>query len=144
MDLSRVTFPTFVLEPPQHARAHNRLYVPSRSYLRVRPLAARQILIKFVGITQRRGHGGSRGALFTCPSILPRRMAHQAKGVKKPCVPFFSKLDFFFPQRAYSYNPILGEFFRCRYDYPMAPTDTTSQSKSRITRPCRRFTTSPC
>lgn len=39
------------------------------------------------------------------------------KGVKKPCVPF-SKLDFFFPQRAYSYNPILGEFFRCRYDYP--------------------------
>lgn len=48
----------------------------------------------------------------------------KAKGVKKPCVLWSNppsrynvscKLALLFTHR---YNPVLGEFFRCRYDYP--------------------------
>ena len=39
------------------------------------------------------------------------------KGVKKPCVFFLPNNPHPCPLTAYSYNPVLGEFFRCRYDY---------------------------
>ncbi|CAK5279839.1 unnamed protein product [Mycena citricolor] len=82
MDLSRVTFPTFVLEP--------------RSMLE--------------RITDFMSHPDLIFGADTCPDPEERFMRvlqyylagwHiKPKGVKKP------------------YNPVLGEFFRCRYDYP--------------------------
>ncbi|KAF7306363.1 hypothetical protein MIND_00427500 [Mycena indigotica] len=82
MDLSRVTFPTFVLEP--------------RSMLE--------------RITDFMSHPELVFGAETCPDpeerfirVLQYYLAGwhlKPKGVKKP------------------YNPILGEFFRCRYDYP--------------------------
>ncbi|KAJ7037427.1 hypothetical protein C8F04DRAFT_411205 [Mycena alexandri] len=86
MDLSRVTFPTFVLEP--------------RSMLE--------------RITDFMSHPDLIFGAETCSDPEERFMRvlqyylagwHiKPKGVKKP------------------YNPILGEFFRCRYDYPDGTT----------------------
>ncbi|KAF8761411.1 OSBP family, partial [Rhizoctonia solani] len=53
----------------------------------------------------------ARRALHSSSTILPFWWHIKPKGVKKP------------------YNPVLGEFFRCRYDYPMAPRRSILPSK---------------
>ena len=120
MDLHKVTFPTFVLEPRSMLeRITDFMSHPDlifgyvwRRYSRV---AAHDILLnsaencddpeeRFIRVLQYYLAGWH---------IKP-------KGVKKPCVqhnvqPCTINLDDFVATR---YNPVLGEFFRCRYDYP--------------------------
>ena len=160
MDLHRVPFPTFVLEPRSMLEriadfmSHPDLLfgqVPSlpshplRSVAHVPcPLAATAL--------QRRELRRPRRALYPRAAVLPRRLAHQAQRRKETvrpsalparvraraclccsltlnapvsfCLPPCLATFFCFVCArvrgpcTYRYNPVLGEFFRCRYDYP--------------------------
>ncbi|KAG6849795.1 hypothetical protein H0H93_005045 [Arthromyces matolae] len=92
MDLSRVTFPTFVLEP--------------RSMLeRITDFMSHPDLIF--------GAENCNDPEDRFIRVLQYYLAGwhiKPKGVKKPRVLLTVDLC--------SYNPVLGEFFRCRYDYP--------------------------
>jgi hypothetical protein len=50
---------------------------------------------------------------------LSRGLAHQAQGRQDTVSRYSPPLPAFSTRSAHCrYNPVLGEFFRCRYDYP--------------------------
>lgn len=121
MDLSRVTFPTFVLEPRSMLEritdfmAHPDLLFgyavsPSKDCA---PSMDELILIRR---TQCRKVQRSGGTFHPCSSVLPRRLAHQTQGCKEAVCITLCDLSSHLTTSP-SYNPVLGEFFRCRYDY---------------------------
>lgn len=103
MDLSKVTFPTFVLEPRSMLEritdfmSHPDLIFGCALTLHVNPPSERLIYSPILSAE----HCKDPEERFI--RVLQYYLAGwhiKPKGVKKP------------------YNPILGEFFRCRYDYP--------------------------
>lgn len=86
---------------PQHARAHHRLHVPPRSHFWVSCACA--LLRPHAALDARCSAETCNDPEERFMRVLQYYLAGwhiKPKGVKKP------------------YNPVLGEFFRCRYDYP--------------------------
>lgn len=115
MDLSRVAFPTFVLEPRSMLEritdfmAFPDLLFGSLLFLLFFPKSHFAPQCRKV---QRPG-----GAFPSRPPVLSRRLAHQAQGCQE-AVRLFHPFTLRVTSLFRSYNPVLGEFFRCRYDYP--------------------------
>jgi len=117
MDLSRVTFPTFVLEPRSmleritdfmshpdliFGQVHitDQLKLLSHcSTVRTKWIVPKSVLLEFYSITCRDGTSSLR-------ELRNRKFDQCAAWYRLPTTDLCR------------YNPILGECFRCRYDYP--------------------------
>jgi oxysterol-binding protein-related protein 8 len=117
MDLSKVTFPTFVLEPRSMLEritdfmSHPDLIFGQVDLSHVFAISC-QCSPTFQGRELRR----SRGAFHARIVVLSSWLAHKAKRREEAVRNPYPYVDF--PLNIhYRYNPILGEFFRCRYDY---------------------------
>ena len=142
MDLHKVTFPTFVLEPRSMLeRITDFMSHPDLLFGRVPSLISARSLAHVLPSlwdtasastpTHSRSHSDSAENCDDPEERFIRVLQYylagwhiKPKGVKKPYVrPFGTcRCPASPPARARpcvrSYNPVLGEFFRCRYDYP--------------------------
>lgn len=114
MDLSRVAFPTFVLEPRSMLeRITDFMAFPDLLFGSVLspPFLSKVSLCSPVqksATTRRSVSFASSSTISQAGTSNPRVSRNRASS--------FQRLIIVLQFR--SYNPVLGEFFRCRYDYP--------------------------
>jgi hypothetical protein len=120
MDLNKVTFPTFVLEPRSMLEritdfmSHPELVF---GYVHVVFLCSDSVVLLILCSADQEEQPEERFIRVLMYYISGWHV--KPKGVKKPYVHWnrFHPMRNTHDSRLGRYNPVLGEFFRCRYDY---------------------------
>jgi hypothetical protein len=117
MDLSKVTFPTFVLEPRSMLeRITDFMSHPDLIFGQVNCSLSSRYHTNHLRFLRAENSNDPEERFMRVLSYYLSWLAHQAKRRQKAvsCAYMFRNTPL---NRCYRYNPVLGEFFRCRYDY---------------------------